>query len=94
MNLRKGVPTGYRHIWGYHGTWDERKVKPGKWTFTFTATKGRKHTSMGSFGVGTTGAWKINGIQRIRKISRDKYQTKLTGTKVPLKFNVKKPNKR
>lgn len=90
----RGVPKGYRHIWKYKGRWDEKKVKPGKWNFTFKATKGRKHKGIGRFGVGTKGAWKIRGTQYIKKTGRDTYQTKLVGTKVPLKFYVKKPKKR
>lgn len=46
---------------------------------------------MGSFGIGTKGAWKINGIQYITKTGKGKYQTKLIGTKKPLKFYIKRP---
>lgn len=90
----KGVPKGYKHIWGYKGVWNERKTRKGLWKFTFKATKGHKHKGIGSFGVGTTGAWKIKGVQYIKKISPNKYQTKLVGTKIPLKFNVVKPHRK
>jgi hypothetical protein len=92
---RKGVPKNYKHIWRYQGVWRETKLGKGKgWKINFTATKGRKHRGMGSFGVGTTGSWRINGIQYIKKISRDKYQTRLIGRKYPIKFNVVKPRRR
>lgn len=87
----KGVPKGFRHIWGYHGKWDEKKIRPGKWKFKFTATKGKRSKSYGSFGKGTTGAWDIEGKQYIKKVGKGKYQTILYGTKKPLKFHVKKP---
>lgn len=92
---RKGVPSGYRHLWGYKGRWDEKKTRKGLWKFVFKATKShRGRRSEGNFGVGTTGAWKIQGIQYIKKISPNSYQTKLIGTKKPLKFNVKPPKRR
>lgn len=94
MAYKRGVPKGYRHVWGYKGVWDETKLGKGKgWKIKFRATKGRKHRGMGSFGVGTTGAWRIKGIQRIIKTGRDTYQTVLTGKKYPLKFNIKRPRK-
>lgn len=91
---RKGVPSRFRHIWGYHGIWDERKLKRGLWKFRFRATKNKKSRSYGSFGKGTTGAWKINGIQRIRKTGKGKYQTDFKGYKKPLYFNVKNGRKK
>ena len=53
----KGVPPGYREIWGYRGRWDERKIRKGLWKFRFRATKRRKSKSYGSFGKGTKGVW-------------------------------------
>lgn len=94
IKKRKGVPKKYRHVWKYKGRWDETKLRPGLWKFKFNATKRHKHKSMGSFGIGTTGAWKIKGIQYIKKTGRDTYQTRLIGTKKPLKFHVKKPYKK
>lgn len=90
-----GVKAGYKHNWKYKGAWKERKIRTGLWKFTFRATKSHKGSrSYGSFGKGTTGAWKINAIQRIRKISPNAYQTTMTGTKKPLRFNIKKPRKK
>lgn len=88
------VPKGYKHNWAYHGAWKEKKIRPGLWTFTFQATKHRKAKNIGEFGIGTTGAWKIQGIQYIKKTGTGKYQTKLIGTKKPLQFNIKKPKRR
>lgn len=82
------VPKGFVHDWTYRGHWHERKVRPGLWRFRFDATKFRKARSYGSFGKGTTGAWKIAGIQRITKTGKGRYQTRFIGTKKPLKFKV------
>ena len=75
--VRKGVPKNYRHIWKYKGKWDEKKVRPGLWRFTFSATKGHKHKGMGSFGIGTKGAWKIFGIQYIKKTGKNTFKRKM-----------------
>lgn len=89
--MRKGVPKGYRHIWKYKGRWDEKKLRKGLWKFTFTATKGHKgKKTYGKFGKGTKGAWLIRGIQYITKTGKGTYQTRLVGTKKPLKFHIKK----
>lgn len=69
--------------------WDETKKRKGLWKFRFRATKNRRAKGMGSFGIGTRGAWKIKGIQYIKKTGRGRYQTFLVGTKKPLKFYVK-----
>lgn len=95
--LKMGVPKGYKHKWKYKGAWSEKKVRKGLWRFRFRATKSHKgRRGEGNFGVGTKGAWKIKGIQYIRKISPNAYQTELIGTKTPMKFYVrkKKQNKR
>lgn len=91
---RKGVGKGYRHVWGYKGVWDETKLGRGRgWRINFTATKRRRHRGMGSFGVGTTGAWRIRGVQYIRKTGMNTYQTQLIGYKYPMKFNVRSPKR-
>ena len=85
-----GVPKGYKHNWKYTGRWKEKKVKKGLWKIDFKATKSRKTAkSMGSFGIGTKGAWKIKGIQYIRKTGKGKYQTRLIGVKKPMRFYLK-----
>lgn len=93
-HVQQGVPNGYTHNWTYRGRWHEKKTHKGLWKFTFKATKHRRASKMGSFGIGTTGAWRIKGIQYIKKTGKGTYQTKLIGTKVPMRFNVKRPQKR
>lgn len=90
----RGVRPGYRENWKYTGRWSERKVRPGLWKFGFRATKRRRANSFGSFGRGTTGAWKINATQYIRKTNKGEYQTYMRGTKRPIFFNVRKPYRR
>lgn len=87
--MARGVPVGYKEAWRYLGRWRERKVAPGKWKFEFRATKRRRARSYGSFGKGTTGKWKINGVQYIKKTGKGKYQTYLVGTKRNLGFKVR-----
>ena len=87
----KAVPKNFRHLWGYRGVWDEKKIKPGLWRFKFVASKGKRSSKMGSFGVGTRGGWKIKAKQFITKTGKGSYQTTMIGTKSPLKFQVKKP---
>ena len=66
QSMKQGVPSGYNHNWTYKGHWQEHKKRKGLWTFTFTATKHRHAKKWGTFGKGTTGAWRINGIQYIK----------------------------
>lgn len=97
MRKRKrnsSVPAGYEENWKYVGRWSEKKLRKGLWKFRFKATKRRRARSLGNFGVGTTGAWKINGIQKIRKTNKGEYQTDFQGYKRPLQFNVKKAKRR
>lgn len=90
--MKKGVPSGFRHKWSYlKSLWNEKKVRPGLWKFNWKATKRKRSRKWGNFGKGTKGAWKINAIQYIVKTGKGKYQTKMIGTKKPLKFYVKKP---
>lgn len=90
----KGVPVGYKENWKYTGRWSERKIHKGLWKFRFRATKRRRSRGYGSFGKGTTGAWKIKGIQYIRKTNRGEYQTDFRGTKRPLWFKVPRRKRR
>ena len=92
--LGRAVPKGFRHIWKYHGRWDETKVRPGLWRFKFVASKGKQSRRLGSFGVGTKGGWAIKAKQYLTKTGIGKYQTTMVGYKRPLRFNVKKAKKR
>lgn len=91
--MYNSTPSGYRHIWRYKGRWNEKKVRKGLWRFNFIATKNKKSNSYGQFGKGTKGAWKINAIQYIVKVGKGRYQTRMIGTKKPLKFYVKRTYK-
>lgn len=93
-NRGRGVPSGYREIWGYRGVWDETKVRKGLWKIRFRATKGRRAVSYGSFGKGTKGVWEIRAKQYIIKTGKGRYQTVLVGWKKPLKFKVRQPKRR
>lgn len=93
---KRGVPKGYRHHWDYKDArWHENKVKPGVWKITFMATKGRRGKKAkfhpGAPPIGTRIRWKVTGIQRAIKISRNKYKTKMIGTKRLLK--IKRPRR-
>ena len=90
----RGVPKGFKHNWKYKGHWKEVKTRPGKWKIDFRATKSRRSArGMGSFGIGTKGAWRVKGVQYITKTGKGKYQTRLIGTKSPMKFYVRKPRR-
>lgn len=92
---KRATPAGFHHDWTYKGRWNETKIRTGLWKFKFRATKSHKgKRTYGQFGKGTTGTWRINAIQRITKISPNAYQTTMYGTKKPIRFNVKQPNKR
>lgn len=92
--MTRGVRPGYKEDWKYVGRWSEKKLKPGLWKFRFRATKRRRSRGYGSFGKGTTGAWKINGVQHIIKTNKGEYQTDFQGYKRPIYFNVKRPKRR
>ena len=66
--MKKGIKAGYIHNWKYKGAWNEKKIRKGLWRFSFRATKShRGKRSEGNFGVGTKGAWRIKGMQYIKK---------------------------
>jgi hypothetical protein len=85
----RGVPKGYREVYGYHGRWDERKVGPRKWNFAFTATKRRDIRGRGGPQPGSHYRWKIDAVQDAWKTRRGEYQTFMTGTKRLVKARVR-----
>jgi hypothetical protein len=94
---KRGVPTGYKHIWGYRGVWKERKGKYGVWKIDFKATKGKKAKGYGSFKRGFAIKWRINAIQTAVKTGPGRYETHMVGTKKQIKsktFKKRKYNKR
>lgn len=90
MRYKRATPKGYRHIWRYHGRWDETKLTPRKWRFRFRATKGKKSKGYGGFGKGFWVKWKIDGIQTAYKTNKGTYQTDLRGTKTLIKSGNKR----
>lgn len=78
---RKGVPIGYIHRWHYNGQWKEKKFRNGRWIFRFRATKSRKGSALGGLPIGSTVVWKINAIQKAKKIGGRKYLTDMIGFK-------------
>lgn len=93
MRKSKGVPIGYPENWKYVGRWSERKIAPRTWRFRFRATKRRKARGYGGLGKGTTGRWKIRGIQYIKKTGKGMYQTDFRGIKRSMGFKVRKPKR-
>lgn len=86
MTRKKGVPKGFQHNWAYHGKWKEKKTAPGKWTFTFRATKGKKARYIkGAPGKGFKVGWRIKAKQYVIKTGRGKYQTYMKGRKQLIK---------
>jgi hypothetical protein len=82
-----GMRVGDRHSWYYHqGEWNETKVAPDKWQFTFTVNKQRKWNAPEGSGapVGTEYQWYILAHQNVRKLNANEYTTSMTGMKYKL----------
>jgi hypothetical protein len=79
-----GMAIGGEHTWLYpDGLWQERKVAPDQWTFTFSSMKRRTRSAPEGSGapVGTGYHWFILAHQRVRKRDRDTYETVMEGIK-------------
>ena len=83
-----GVKKGYKHYWKYTGKWSEKKTGPGRWNFTFKATKGKKSKSYGSFKKGFKIKWRIKGTQTATKTKKGTYQTVFKGRKRLINYKV------
>jgi hypothetical protein len=82
-----GMSVGGRHVWEYpNGLWDERKVAPDKWKFTFSSVKRRARSAPEGSGVppGSQYHWYIMAHQRVRKLDQDAYETFMEGVKFKL----------
>lgn len=82
-----GMSVGGRHVWEYpNGLWDERKVAPDKWKFTFSSVKRRARSAPEGSGVppGSQYHWYIMAHQRVRKLDSDAYETFMEGVKYKL----------
>jgi len=79
-----GMAIGGEHTWLYpDGIWQERKIAPGRWTFTFSSIKRRTRSAPEGSGaaIGTGYHWFILAHQRVRKRDKDSYETFMEGVK-------------
>ncbi|MDD1645674.1 MAG: hypothetical protein LUP93_05105 [Methanomicrobiales archaeon] len=79
-----GMPIGGTHVWEYpHGVWQERKVAPDRWEFTFLSEKKRARLAPEGSGAlpGTQYHWFILAHQRVRKVDGNTYETVMEGIK-------------
>jgi hypothetical protein len=82
-----GMRVGGRHKWYYEkGEWNEKKVTPDRWEFTYAVPKRRAgHAPPGSgVPVGTEYHWYILAHQNVRKLDENTYSTAMTGLKYKL----------
>ena len=78
---------GGSHSWYYRqGEWNETKVAPDKWQFTYNANKRRRWDAPEGSGapVGTEYHWYILAHQNARKLNANEYITSMTGMKYKL----------
>jgi hypothetical protein len=79
-----GMKVGGRHKWYYDkGEWNEKKVTPDRWEFSYAVPKRRAgHAPPGSgVPIGTEYHWYILAHQNVRKLDENTYSTALTGMK-------------
>lgn len=91
--LYSGMRVGGRHDWDYpDGRWQEKKVAPDKWTFSFCSTKHRRHAAPPGSGAppDTMFHWYLLAHQRVRKVDENTYQTIMEGSK--WKLAHRRPN--
>jgi hypothetical protein len=82
-----GMKVGRRHKWYYDsGEWNEKKVTPDLWEFTYATPKRRAGKAPEGSGVpiGTEYHWYIAAHQTVRKLNANDYTTSMSG----LKFKV------
>ena len=82
-----GMRVGGRHKWYYEkGEWNEKKVTPDRWEFSYAVPKRRAgHAPPGSgVPVGTEYHWYILAHQNVRKLDANTYSTAMTGLKYKL----------
>jgi len=79
-----GMSIGGTHVWDYpHGVWQEQKVAPDRWVFSFRSGKKRVRKAPEGSGAlpGTQYHWFILAHQRVRKVDQDTYETVMQGVK-------------
>jgi hypothetical protein len=88
-----GMPVGAGHDWTYpDGRWRETKQGPDRWRFSFSSRKEREDPAPPGSGA-ETGAryhWYMIAHQRVRKLDKDTYATRMEGLKA--KIGHKRPH--
>jgi hypothetical protein len=82
-----GMKVGRGHKWHYAaGEWDEKKVTPDKWEFTYEVPKRRHGKAPEGSGVpvGTEYHWYILADQTVSKLDANNYTTRMWGLKYKL----------
>ena len=82
-----GMRVGGTHSWLYReGEWEETKVAPDRWEFSYAANKRRKRDAPEGSGapVGTEYHWYLVAHQRALKLGANEYATSMEGTKYKL----------
>jgi len=82
-----GMKVGGRHKWYYDkGEWNEKKVTPDRWEFSYAVPKRRAgHAPPGSgVPIGTEYHWYILAHQTVRKLDENTYTTAMSGLKYKL----------
>ena len=82
-----GMRVGGSHSWYYQqGEWNETKVTPDRWQFTYTVNKRRRWDAPEGSGVpvGTEYHWYILAHQNVQKLNSNEYTTSMTGVKYKL----------
>ena len=82
--IYSGMPVGGRHIWEYpDGLWQENKVAPDRWDFTFSSLKRRARRAPEGSGAppGTQYHWYLLAHQKVRKLDQNTYTTTMEGVK-------------
>lgn len=79
-----GMRVGGHHDWTYEGgRWQETKLAPDEWSFSFASPKHRRWKAPEGSGAppGTMFHWLLVAHQRVRKVDEDTYETFMEGAK-------------
>ena len=82
-----GMRVGGSHSWCYRqGEWNETKVAPDEWQFSYAVNKRRRWNAPEESvaPVGTEYHWYILAHQNVRKVNANEYSTSMTGMKYKL----------